>query len=534
MKKIFFIIGIFFLSSIISHPLSKSNAQEIQQARDRKCLEGPGFTGEARLVNPVTVNLSGKGFPSGKTIDIEFCPPGGTKEKTQCSVVGTTKAQAGKVKASVTVNDLEQGVWYPFFGSWPHEELPMGKAETQQQGTLTFEQQDSGKCNTIAWDPYGRVFDSQSLEPIPNVKVSVLDKINPDELTQIVNNPQVVKNDGAFNFLTDPGTYFLKVTAPVVYSFSATPNLNTNYVKAYSKRDGSSSIYKPNEPIIEKAGKPEHRDIPLDPGKNPPTHFLVINMPGNYEQMVFGSKTKYGGKISHPLSIVTLVGSKTKKEIAKTAADKFGYWTILLDNLKIPQNEGLVIKLIKVDLTTGKADEKNARVTDDVTFEPILRTVQGYAYNSSWVVVPNATVQIVREGKNKTHYQTVADQNGYFSIPTDKLPVTSYYVVSETPTSSITERVSTSVFTARNASYLSKNQVNLMQQTKTSQASKDGGGYIQEKSDITVFHSESTVKESKTKKQNYLPFFLMLLVLFGATAAGLFFFAPKKKTRRKR
>lgn len=529
MKKIFFVVSVFFLLSFIlylsSFPLF---AQEVQQAQNKKCLAAAQNGGQTTTPpNPVTLTVTGKGFPSGKNIDIEFCPPGGPNTKTQCEIMSSVIAQGGSVKAQYTLSGLSGHVKYPFYGIWPYEQTTgtAGEGGAQKQGTFTFEQNDEN-CQSILWDPLGRVFDSQSLEPIPNITVSVLNTINPDELSQIVNNPQTVKNDGAFNFLIEPGTYFLKVAAPFMYSFSAKPNLNLNYAKAYSKRDGSLSIYKPNESIVEKAGMPEHRDIPLDPGKNSPSHFLVVNMPGNYEQMVFGSQTKYGGKISHPLSIVALVGSKTKKEIARTTADKFGYWGILLDNMKVPQNEALVVKLIKVDLTTGIADENNGRVTNDITFEPILRIVQGYVYNSSGVVIPNATVQIYREGKNKTYYQTTADENGYFSIQTNNLPDTSYYVVSKTPTGSVAERVSTSAFAERNASYLSKNDLNLMQtKTKTFMGSN-------QENNIPPLNTVSTGVEQE-KKQNFLPLLLVVLLLLGVVATGTFLFYSSGKKRRK-
>ena len=155
----------------------------------------------------------------------------------------------------------------------------------QQQGTFTFE---DTKCVSIEWDPYGRVFDSQSLEPIPGVQVGLFDNLNPQQLTQTTNNPQIIQQDGTFNFLSKAGTYYLNVLQmPSGYSFVANPRLNANYGKAYSQRNGSPSIYKPGQPIVETAGNPQHRDIPLDPGNSSPSHFPVVNMPGLYEQMVF-------------------------------------------------------------------------------------------------------------------------------------------------------------------------------------------------------------------------------------------------------
>ncbi len=453
LKKLFFIFAAFSLGFLFIQSHTVHAQQEIIPTEMKKCLKANQAGGQTRIPpSPVTLNLTGQGLPSDQAVKIEFCQP--SQKKTQCSVVATVNTTSPFIKTSVTMRDLNGHIPYAFYGAWVEHPNIVG-AGGQQQGTFTFE---DTKCVSIEWDPYGRVFDSQSLEPIPGVQVGLFDNLNPSHLTQTTNNPQTVQQDGMFNFLSKPGTYYLNVSQmPSGYSFTANPRLNGNYYKAYSLRNGSPSIYKPGQPIVETAGNPQHRDIPLDSGDNPPSHFQITNMPGLYDQMVFGSVTKYGGKISHPLSIVSLVGENSGKEYGRTAADKFGYWTIVLSNNDIPA-EPLLIKLIKVDLTTGNADESHARVTHDIIFNPIFRTIKGYVYDTDGQPLKNSEVTIVLDGNGSTYYSTMTDNNGYISITSDNLPVLTYHIAYPQKGTGIT----TGFFAAENKTYFKNNNINPM------------------------------------------------------------------------
>ncbi len=187
--------------------------------------------------------------------------------------------------------------------------LLVGKGPAQKLGTAPFSELVTTKCVSISWntvfpppspslsechdsvaneqtefcrknDPFGIVFDSQSLEPLPNIKVTIFDKNKNKYFLPGLTNPQTTLADGLFNFLVEPGVYYLSTSLPDGYKFIANPNLHPNYVKIYHKIDGTNSIYKPDEPVAElidtpeevAAGKPdmEHRDIPLDPGAGAP------------------------------------------------------------------------------------------------------------------------------------------------------------------------------------------------------------------------------------------------------------------------
>lgn len=534
-KKILFASFIFSFFCLPLFTGKLTTFGQVQQAEGRKCLQAKQVGGQTTTPpNPVQLDVTGKGLPSNTNVNVEFCQP--SKDKTQCSMVGSTKTHGANLNATVSIGNLSGHVPYGLYGTWPKQQELVGGAGGDQQGTFTFD--DLGKCVSITWDPFGRIFDSQSLEPIPSIKVAVFNSLNSTDFVQTLNNPQTVKEDGAFNFLVEPGAYYLNVlNLPTLYSFSSQPKLNPNYVKAYTKNDGSPSLYKPGEQIIEKTGQPEHRDIALDPGNNAPSHFLVVNIPGLYDQMVFGSMTKYGGKISHPLSIVALVGQKSHKEIARTAADKFGFWTVLLDNQKVPQDEPLVIKLIKVDLTTGKADERNARITSDVLFEPLVRILQGYTYDNNGVAVPYAAVSVVLDAKNDVYYQTTADQNGYFSISTQNLPILAYHVAVTTPKGNVATRIALANFVQQNKSYLTTNNINLMTETKTGDTTNAGIAGGKSRNGITPLSPSpsptSTSDESLISKKIVAVIALVILVIL-AFVGSTFFLKGKKKSRPSR
>lgn len=496
-----------------------ANKNEVRGAQKKICLQGKGAGELGKTVSIVpssnmTIDLTGSGFGNANAVYVGLCLP--TDQKTVCTTgdpeldkeifgadftvdLKNVKADAGtwsgykygeretgnlsikvlknKLKPtggniSTTVNiDGAQGHFvYPFYGFYqsPTIMLETGGAAGDQQGTFTFDDKNA-ECTSILWDPYGRIFDSQSLEPIPNIEIKVLSSISPvEKLTQIYGNPQTTVADGAFNFLVEPGTYYLRlINPPTKYLFNSSPNLNSNYYKAYSKRDGTSSIYKPDEPIVEVAKKPEHRDIPLDPGKNPPGHFPMANIVSyGFDQMTFDDSTKYGGKISHPLSMVALVGKNTKKEVTRIMADKFGFWNVSVENKSVPQNEPLLIKLIKVDLTTMKPDEKNGKITNDVIFYPIARKIDGYIYNNGKIVA-NTPVVVTLENNNKPFYQTTTNSNGYLSIPSNKLPNFPYNLITKLAGTNLSKSLSTDVFAEENKVYLEKNNINLMVQDKT-------------------------------------------------------------------
>ena len=444
----------------------------------------------------------------------------------------------GKLEA-IAASWTKKGTDHSFYAVWINEPDLTNKGEgtSLQYGTFQF-RQDTSLCSAVRWDPYGRIFDSQSLEPLPNINISLLDQ-NKNRVL-IPNNPQTTQADGSFNFLVEPGSYFLSPNFPAGYTFNTTPNLHPNYIKAYF------DIYKPNDVIVEKAGQPEHRDIPLDPSGTSPFRSEATMI--TYGHLRLETEIKYEGKISHPLSLVSLYGEKSSQEIGKTTADKFGFWEIKVDSKEIPQDEGLIPKITKVDLTQSQTNRllqnlfskltKNIfaqslqTASKKVIFQPLLGYVEGYAYDNKGNPTPQAEVKVKLKMSNSVYYQTSADEKGHFIIPPQNLPIFEYYLEFQSPNTTKAVQKTTSEFAQKNSQYLTANRINLMTATK--------------KSIPVVFSSErittppqrpksSIINQSKNEKQEEVPagsktlIYVGLLLLTAAVIGGGIFIYLKKK-----
>src|SRR3990172_2231190 len=364
-KKLFLTIFVFLFFLFISNKNAgtvQAQANTASSAQLWRCLQASTVNEQTpRPPKTVDLNLTGKGFPSFQDTYIVLCiPPPKNSGRTsyKCST-GSPESDkfifgsdlplslspvaleippgsspplpiqaAGDTIQTIVRMLIPQGhVSYAYFGVTVSEpKVIPGQGSTIQYGTFEFQQDPKVQgCVSIRWDPFGRVFDSQSLEPISNVTVTLLDKNKIFADMPGLSNPEITEADGIYNFFVDikgkdPETFYVSPFKST-HTFTATPNLNPNYNKAYY------DIYKPGDPIVEAPGVPEHRDIPLDPGTNPPFRSDPVSMTAAAVRL--GRYTRYEGTVSHPLSIITLIGKNSLTEVARTNADREGYWTIL-------------------------------------------------------------------------------------------------------------------------------------------------------------------------------------------------------------
>ncbi|OGK13884.1 hypothetical protein A3B40_05500 [Candidatus Roizmanbacteria bacterium RIFCSPLOWO2_01_FULL_37_16] len=557
-----------------------------------RCLKSEQVGGRTAVPPPeVDVNLTGAGFPSLHDIFVVLCVPpvmtgGQTPTNYKCttgnseydrlvfnsdrskSILPLTmelpkgssppqkiQAAGGNLDLIAHLSEAQGHVSYAFFGVTINEpSLVSGqRADTIQYATFQFEQ-NPAQCVSIRWDPYGRVFDSQSLEPMRGVMVRLLNAKKSLVIQKGLLNPQRTEADGQFNFFVaiKPGgqrTFYIDPVPAKTHTFTDAPNLHPNYVKVYS------DLYKPNEPIIEAAGIPEHRDIPLDPGTNPPYRSKPVLMA--MASLNLGNVTKFEGLISHPFSWVSLVGKITGGEISRVRADKFGAWEILLPNSVIPQNEALKVRITKVDLTTlsqkspnktfsksvyqfllrairGVFDSVSSKVsaqeeapTDtDGEFQPILTYVEGFARDQDGNVLPFATVNVKLEMSDNLYYQTTADENGFFSILPQNLPIFVYYLEFESPDLVRPVKMTTEEFSQKNEEHLRENNVNLMEATKNGQSLLPTTP--PSPASETVSPTPSAKPLFANDQQSFIIIILTLVVLLGV-AGGVLIYIRKKQ-----
>jgi len=326
-------------------------------------------------------------------------------------------------------------------------------------------------------DPFGVIFDARSLEPLSNVKVTIYDQNK--KILQIMGltNPQTTKEDGLFNFLVPEGFYYLDVTPlPKGYSWAQISQMHPNYKYIYYKANGDSSIYQPGEIIAEIIdtneekqqgyANPERRDIPLDPGANPPSKTLPKIM--LYSTSRYGSNMLFQGRVSHPFTKIIL--QQNGKTLESQYSDRMGFFAVLVKNKLIQADQKLEILLEKTDLLGNSI---TSTVKSNLSLEPILNRVEGFAYSKTNNVLANANVNIRLNMSQKPYYQTKTNAQGYFTVEKKNLPALSYSIdiipTTGTANSLKTNMISyhPSEFVKKNLHYLTQNQINLVTGEKT-------------------------------------------------------------------
>ncbi len=365
----------------------------------------------------------------------------------------------------------------------------------QQQGTFSFETQSNLKdCVSIAWDPFGRIFDSQTLEPIPDVTVELLKKRGNGLFTRFlsdelfggtIENPYVTKENGYYSFVVPDATYKLSMSQQNYTFPNNKTKLNQDYIKAYS------DIYPNNTGLeIVQAGSIQHRDIPLDP-KGAGFSYPVKLIEYFYNLDKSSNKILIEGLMSHPLTKVRLFSLKsindtmlpTRYKLIKTLqTDTYGRFKAEFDQSLFEPTETFgEMEFEKVDLTKQVNTQRNFLnfvysvnaaqfISSSVRLNPILGKLQGYAYDERKQIIPNAMVGIYLKYANKPYFETKADKQGLYKIASDKLPDTPFTIKYSLPGKG-TIVVTTTKFVIQNTPYLTKNKINL-NSIKTTPSSK--------------------------------------------------------------
>ena len=439
------------------------------------------------------------------------------------------------------------------------QNVPMGAL---QQGTIDFDFNTAEKdCLSIAWDPFGRVFDSSSLEPIIGASVKLLLKRADGSFTLMtpadilggnIINPQMTAEDGMFSFVVPDGTYKIAVNNPN-YTFPVTDltGLQVNYSKAYYDIYPAAT----GEEIVQ-SGKIQHRDIPLT-GVN---GYVSLNPPKLMERFYesVAGNLVIVGRVSHPFAKITaysakpaITESKTMvryRQVGQTQADKMGKFKLEIDQSTFEINESFDgIDVAKVDLTLlAKKDsliekmkellvklfnpvKAQTKAVTTIKFDPIPRYLEGYAYDDTGKIIPNATVGVYLTFSNKPYYETKADETGFFKITSENLPNMAYKLRYTTPGGAVIRKTTTD-FIAQNQKYLADNKVNLT-------VFKNQQGKIITKKTITpakTIVSTEPVKtipvNQTTNKNNIVLIIAILVFLLIAIVVILGIYLLKKKS----
>lgn len=463
---------------------------------------------------------------------------------------------------------------------------PVGGRGGQQQATFSFE--DAAKnCAAIRWDPYGRVFDSVTLEPVANTQVTLLGLTGGAyERVSLFGLPNPATTDvgGAFSFVVPDGIYRLAVSVPEYtfpFTYSST-NPHPNYTLIYSDLyyvdpvpTGTTSVTGQN--IIQQ-GTVQHRDIPLDPNPYSVSHALSIKA-YSHDLLKATNETLLEITFSHPFAKMDVYGQiplidQTGKPVTdksgaimysrgaliKTVhADKNGFVTTTIQNTTLLKNETCCeIVGTKVDLKTyrpsaqlnviqkiistiQKLTQNDVQAVEtgktlQMNLNPIFNNIEGYAYDLNGKVIPSAVVGIYILSAKAPYYETKADEKGYYKIGSENLPFMEYRIKYSLPSGQSID-IPTVQFLAQNTNVIAEKNINLnvyKNQKGEVMVVKPslGAGGTGQPSDLTtspVRNRNNQTTISNFASSNILLLGVVLLVFIGIVGAGLTIYMIKKK-----
>lgn len=373
-------------------------------------------------------------------------------------------------------------------------------------------------CVSVFFDPYGRVFDAISLEPVPQVNVWLLDNSkNALANSPGVTNPNITDFSGSFSFYVDDGTYYLDPKSQT-HNYPVETNLITELLQ---KQSVYYDLYT-GEPIIQQ-GAIQHRDIPLMPkDPNQPTSTTPVitdkNITDVWENNV--AKQKITGVVSHPKSNIHVFSGT--RLLTTVAANAQGVFEILVENSLIDQT-------LPIDLIAEKVSLLNTNVlgtqipsqSEKVSLFPKPSFLIGYLYNQKQQIMPNTTVKILIPGMNNVVYATArSDEFGFVMIPNQLLPKVDYTLSFTNQKQAETQTINE--FINHNKTFLEQEKLNLLEPqdeitTRVINNSQNLGEQMAKKYTAPL-PTPSPVLESQSTQQSLL-FIVLTFLVIGSVAA---------------
>lgn len=457
------------------------------------------------------------------------------------------------VNLEVTINNRENHLYYSFYavGKTGGTLLPtvtgglaptVANNNTQQIGLVTGSSQqqtnlvagEQGKCQTIYWDPYGRVFDGISLEPLnkDEARVTLLNKDS--SIVEIPGNNVSIDILGKYNILINKdGEYKLNVVPTTTHQF-------VNFIPDTRYKDLYESIFMLGDSsFFESASDPKRIDVALKPISTP--YSRPIDVVQNDYKQVWTSGKKYiriDLRVTHPKSIVKLIVNDIivkddgEGNILPLTTDKNGYWKIMVRDFKVLSQKGFRIEISKNPQYYMFASQTGNKIIID--FDPILSYVEGYAYDDNGSILSNAKIQVRLKMNDSIFYETQADGKGFFTIDPINLPPLDYYFVFVNPLNNQAIKKTTADFIRDNNSYLETAKINLLKGEKNGELVVKKNNKERDFSLNGVAQKNNLEKksDSKTIKNNYsllLSFVALIILIIGAGATSLYIFLKKPK-----
>lgn len=514
--------------------------------RKRK-LTGTGFPiGKTIYIVSITQSKAGQIITTGdQAADADLAPFGA---KYVAGVMKYLEGQATMTSADGSINVVVSAVpsYEParhtpaqYFGVFVKEPPQPPGAQANgtegglQQGPLTLEQlfspSSTSNCASIQWDPEGRVFDSNTLEPMENVAVTILDAAKKPVNQTGVANPDTTDILGIYTFYVEEGDYYLSVKPPAGYTLPISQEqIHKNFSKAYY------NLYKKDEVIVERIDTPEeeaqgypnveHRDIALysDTEKTiRPFNILA------HTELAAVDGTVYSGQTTHPLSKVML--KQGGQLIFEKDADKYGAYSFPVGSELIDPQVPVDLTFEKVDLTSGPLTFLDnvkqllfgtvfaQQTSITIRTQPILQHIEGTAFDKDGNAIPYSIVNIKLTNNDAVAIQVNADKEGKFSIPDGTSPTLPYYFEFIDPVSNIHTRKETSEFSLNNQ---------LVEKYDRQKAKAN----IKQRNDISIPTVTQSIKEPiKTGSSEALILIAVIIALVSGAVTAFFVLNSKRR-----
>jgi hypothetical protein len=341
---------------------------------------------------------------------------------------------------------------------------------------------DALDCVTIAWDPYGRIIDSKTLEPIKNCQVTLKNFNTSNELVNSAfpniptfKNPYMTKADGSYFFTVDPGTYYLypqnnQFNFPSSENNLQTAISNLRSFDPFGVYFSIGNLYNNSStPILELAGKAERRDMILEP--------LDPNYSGSSPEVMetdiirLENKHLISGQVSHPRS--TVYALNNNRYIASANADLQGVFKMEVDNSLIDKDNeiiALIVEKIPLVLQPLAQNVQSQAVKTSVSqqayyVKPIPSFLSGFVFSASVQLIPYSKVNIIIPSMDNVVYsQASTDENGYLFLSEEQLPPFEF-VIQTNPEINQQKMTFQTVdqFKTANRIYLAESNINLYQ-----------------------------------------------------------------------
>ncbi len=325
----------------------------------------------------------------------------------------------------------------------PANRNPVGTGG-QQQDQLTWRditEFEEDECEFgKGWDPYGRVFDAVSLEPVPGVSVSLLQK-NPQgtfdagyakSRNNLIMNPFMTGSAGDFSFFVEDGDYRLTpVMSGYVHPLTKDWTQKGNAAQIYS------DFYLNDSPAILQRGAIQHRDIPFIPSDNVgKTYDLVVL--NTESRTAANGDLIFRGRVSHPFTevIVDTCRNNNGVEVCSDrkvygrgtgGADNEGRFSVTLKQSELNPGEYYKRSFRKIDLRTMQSSESES-LKGGFTLNSIPSYIEGFAYDENGKLLREGYAGLYLVSMPVPQYVTPIDSNGYFKITSENIPNEPYLI----------------------------------------------------------------------------------------------------------